>query len=79
MIDRVASEDDQSDPIHCSLKLRLLPDELTPPLVHPNFLKSAIAYHIECLRLMYEALNIDEKKLITQFYEKLRDERFEPN
>jgi len=28
---------------------------------------------------MHGALNIDEKKLITQFGEKLRDETFEPN
>ena len=35
--------------------------------------------HIECLRLMHGALNVDEKKLITQFGGKLRDERFESN
>ena len=33
--------------------------------------------HIECLRLMHGALNVDEKKLIAQFGGKLRDERFE--
>ena len=31
------------------------------------------------LRYMHGALNVDEKKLITQFDGKLRDERFEPN
>jgi hypothetical protein len=31
------------------------------------------------LRHMYEALNVDEKKLIVQFGWKSRDERFEPN
>jgi hypothetical protein len=34
MIDCVASEDDQSDPIHCSLKLGLLPDELNMNHAH---------------------------------------------
>jgi hypothetical protein len=28
---------------------------------------------------VYEALNVDEKKLITQFGRKPRDESFEPN
>jgi hypothetical protein len=28
---------------------------------------------------MHEALNVDEKKLTTQFGKKLRDESFEPN
>ena len=37
------------------------------------------SYHIEYLRLVYRALNVDEKKLITQFGGKLRDERFELN
>ena len=36
-------------------------------------------YHIEYLRPVYEPLNVDKKKLITQFCGKLRDERFEPN
>ena len=36
-------------------------------------------YHIECLRPVHGALNVDEKKLITQFGGKLRDKRFEPN
>ena len=31
------------------------------------------------LRHMYGVLNVDEKKLIAQLGEKLRDERFEPN
>ena len=35
--------------------------------------------HIECLRPVHGALNVDEKKLITQIGGKLRDERFKPN
>ena len=54
---------------------------LTPCLVPPQFPKSCYnTCHIECLRAVHGALNIDEKeKLITQFGGKLRDERFEPN
>jgi hypothetical protein len=37
-----------------------------------------ILYHIECLIYIYEALNVD-KKIITQFVRKPRDESFEPN
>jgi len=33
----------------------------------------------QILRYVHGALNVDEKKLIAQFGEKLRDERFKPN
>ena len=53
---------------------------LSPCLVPPQLPK--ICYgtcYIECLRPVHGALNIDEKKLIAQLDEKLRDEHFEPN
>ena len=53
---------------------------LTPCLVGPQSPKNCYSTcHIECLRPVHGALNVDEKKLIAQFGEKLRDERFEPN
>ena len=53
---------------------------LCPCLVPPQLPKSCYSIcHIECLRPVHGALNVDEKKLITQFGGKLRDERFEPN
>ena len=51
-----------------------------PCLVSPQIPKKCYStYHIECLWPVHGALNVDEKKLITQFGGKLRDERFEPN
>ena len=42
---------------------RELPGEYTPCLVHPQYPKSCYSTcHIECLRLMHGALNVDEKK-----------------
>ena len=53
---------------------------VTPCLVGAQLPKGCYSTcHIECLRSMHRALNIDEKKLIAQFGGKLRDERFEPN
>ena len=49
-------------------------------LVPPQISKKCYGiYHIKYLRPVYEVLNVDKKKLITQFGGKLRDERFEPN
>ena len=53
---------------------------LSPCLVPTqNPKKYYSSYHIECLRPVHGVLNVDEKKLITQFDGKLRDERFEAN
>ena len=51
---------------------------VSPYLVGPQNPKNYYSiYHIECLRPVHGALNVDEKKLIAQFGGKLRDERFE--
>ena len=53
---------------------------LSPCLVWTQIPKKCYSsYHIEYLRYVHGALNVDEKKLITQFGWKSRDERFEPN
>ena len=52
---------------------------MTECLVPQNPKKCYSTCHIKYLRLMHEALNVDEKKLIAQFGGILRDERFEPN